>query len=285
LGPTPRAEATPYIPSPPPTGRSSHGRNLGIGLGIGAVAVIAAFVLLIGAVTLVGRKATDTAGTDASGSQSTAPPLGAIGTVPDRTPTTIGVGNCGPIPDVTPLPGPDDPDLLISPAFVSDMDVSALEHTYGPLTPELTVFPQSVDEAVDGLDHPSLEETRAELLADGYRGTALRRWRSQRGDSVAVLNYAVADAAGAQRLTRLLLIHACSHSSPIAESTTVPGALVFFDTAPGDPNGMPRARFVADIGNTEVNVTLCTCRPGDEALATAELWVKRLVQSLQAGRA
>jgi hypothetical protein len=248
------------------------------------VAVVGVLALLVASVTLLGRTTT-TADGGASGSQSTAPPLGALGTVPDRTPTTIGVGPCGPIPDVTPLPGPDDPDLLVSPDFISQMDVSALERTYGPLVPETTTFPTSVDEAVEGLDHPSLEETRAELLADGYRGAALRIWRSQHGDTVAVLNYAVADAAGAQRLTRLLLVHACTHSSAIEESKVVPGALVFFDTPPGDPNGMPRARFVADVGNTEVNVTLCTCRPGDEALATAELWVRRLVQSLQAGHA
>ncbi len=250
-------------------------------LAAGVAALV--IVVLIAGVVLVGRSGSN-GGSGGLERASTAPPLGSVGTTPSTTPATIGVGNCGVIPDVTPLPGPDDPDLLVSPAFVDQMDVSALERTYGQLIPEQTVYAESVDQAVEGLDHPSLEETRAELVADGYRGAALRTWRSRQGDSVAVLNYAVADAAGAQRLTRLLLVHACRYSSPIEASTTVPGALVFFDRPPLQPDGPVRARFVADVGNTEVNVTLCTCEPGDEALAAAEEWTKSLVQSLQAGR-
>jgi hypothetical protein len=253
----------PYLPTPPPARGTSRG--LVTGLVVGGVALIVVAVLIVTSVTLLGRKASDT-------DVGSADP-------PARTaPTARATGPCGPIPFITAQPGAVDPDLLIKPTYVEGLDLSVFEQFYGPLTLTDSDELPTVDAYMELVRTTDNEARRAELVADGFRGGFDRKWLSSHDDSVSVRVAAFEDSPRAQAYANFHLQQACADEIwDLAPTANVDGAVTYMAL---DANGRPEVRMIGVVGNAEINVTVCTCRPASTGRSASEAWVKRLQRDL-----
>ena len=261
------------LPAPPP----GPAKRTGVALTIGAIAIVMVLVVGVTAVLLLGKTSNPSvATTDRSG-------LASPGTTAPRA--TRPQGPCGVVPSVTALPGPSDSDLMVSPGYVESLDVSGLERFFGPMTPTgdgiATYFAKSTD-VMRVLRTSDAEARQAELDRDGFRGAAWRTWSSQGGDYISVFLQAFGDPTAAEHYADHHLTQDCVDSSPMRGSTVVPGAVAYMNR---NPKGNPQVQLIGVVGDTEVNVTICACRPADESLATAEAWLRNLTQSLPSGTA
>jgi hypothetical protein len=238
------------------------------GLVIGGVALVVVAVLLVASVTLLGRKASDTDAASGDTPAATTP----------TAPTGAERGPCGPIPPITAQAGAADPDLLVAPTYVEGLDLGVFEQYYGPLTltdsddlPTVDAYMASVDSIDDQARH-------AELEAEGFRGGFARTWLSSHGDTVAIRVAALADPASAQAYANFHLRQACSNEIwELAPTANIDGGVTFMEL---DASGRPEVRMIGVVGNAEINVTVCTCRPASTGRAASEAWIQRLQRDL-----
>jgi hypothetical protein len=184
-------------------------------------------------------------------------------------------GPCGPIPQLQANAGPADPTALISPAGFEALPLDALRRTYGELMIGFTEYSSSVDDILDTIPTDQRSARRQVLLDTGFLGDARVTHHSTEGDRFTILTVALRDTDAALDYAQFHLAQACEVSSVMEPSEVVPGGVVFYTSDP--ETGRPMARLVAVVGNTEVNVTLCTCHPDSDAMGTAEALARDII--------
>jgi hypothetical protein len=243
---------------PSPTGRT----GLWIGLGVGALAVVV--VIAVAGPSLLARSRDS--GVGAGPSRGLVEPPAGEG---------VESGPCGLIPELGARPGPTDPMELISPARFGTLPVEALSDNYGDLAPGTVEYSDSPAELLASIPDEHVAGRSRELRESGFLGLARVEDRSLAGDRFTTLHVALADPQAALEYAQAHLAQACDWSSTMWASERVPGAVVFTNTDP--VNGRPQARLVAVAGNTEINLTICTCHPDRDAIDVVQTWALEIL--------
>jgi hypothetical protein len=264
LPPPASAVAPPRSPSTP--------RKVVIGLGIGAGALAVLVVIALLAVNLVGT----TANRPVDRASSSATDLSSGGPGAEGSSARATSGPCGGIPELAPYAGPSDPGQLISPATFESLPTEALSEAFPDLAPGSAHYSNSIEDVVASLPDDQAAVRRQALRDAGFIGGAWISHRSLEGDQMTIGVVALRDTGAALDYGQIHLAQACQDSSKMSPSEMVPGAVVFFNTDPD--NGRPQARLVVVAGNTEINLTLCTCHPDTGTLATAESWAADILE-------